>query len=303
MSGVPITLFERRQPAGGVSFDGLLRGEAQIGGRTSFTLADYVAEIERGGFPGFRHLGERAVAQQLDSYLQRVVDHDLVESGLVVRRSAIVRAWLRAYAAATATTASWEKIRAAATTSGTGPPARSSTLPYAELLTSLRLLDPIDAWLPTGNHLRATNSAPKHHLADPALAARLVRRSAVQLLHGEGPAPVVPRDGPFLGALFESLAALSIRTFAQRCGATTAHLRTQGGRHEVDFIVERADGGVLAIEAKLAGSVGDADVRHLLWLRELLGDDCVDTVVVNTGPEAYRRRDGVAVVPLALLGP
>jgi predicted AAA+ superfamily ATPase len=59
---------------------------------------------------------------------------------------------------------------------------------------------------------------------------------------------------------------------------------------------------VLGIEVQLAPAVGDADVRHLLWLREKLGDRVADLVVVTTGTTAYRRRDGVAVVPLALLG-
>jgi hypothetical protein len=49
--------------------------------------------------------------------------------------------------------------------------------------------------------------------------------------------------------------------------------------------------------------VDDADVRHLLWLRDRVGDDLLDAVVITTGDEAYRRPDGVAVVPAALLGP
>ena len=58
----------------------------------------------------------------------------------------------------------------------------------------------------------------------------------------------------------------------------------------------------MAIEVKLARTVTDEPVRHLLWLSERLGDDLLDAVVVTTGPEAYRRRDGIAVVPAALLG-
>jgi hypothetical protein len=50
-------------------------------------------------------------------------------------------------------------------------------------------------------------------------------------------------------------------------------------------------------------AITEKDVTHLIWLRDKLGDRCVDTIVVHTGPEAYRRRDGVAVIPLALLGP
>ena len=182
------------------------------------------------------------------------------------------------------------------------PPARSTTQPYIELLTALRILDPLAAWSPSHNHLGALAARPRHFLADPALAARLVKRNATQLLAGDAPPTIQPRDGGFLGALFESFAALSVRVFAQACDASVHHLRTQNGRHEVDLIIE-GDTGVLGIEVKLASVVGDDGVKHLLWLREQLGDECVDTMVLHTGPEAYRRPDGVAVVPLALLGP
>jgi hypothetical protein len=60
---------------------------------------------------------------------------------------------------------------------------------------------------------------------------------------------------------------------------------------------------VLALEVKLGRTVDDGDVRHLLWLRGQLGADLLDAVVITTGTNAYRRRDGVAVVPAALLGP
>ena len=54
--------------------------------------------------------------------------------------------------------------------------------------------------------------------------------------------------------------------------------------------------------ANATSSVGADDVKHLVWLREQLGEELVDAVVVTTGSDAYRRPDGIAVVPLALLG-
>ncbi|MGO1590556.1 MAG: hypothetical protein ACTHW1_06555 [Ancrocorticia sp.] len=53
---------------------------------------------------------------------------------------------------------------------------------------------------------------------------------------------------------------------------------------------------------KLA-AVDARDVRHLNWLRDHLGEQIIDRVIVTTGRTAYRRKDGVAVVPFALLGP
>ena len=104
------------------------------------------------------------------------------------------------------------------------------------------------------------------------------------------------------GPLFESLVTLGVRVSAQAAEAKVSHLRTNGGEREVDLVVEGVDGRVIGIEVKLAATVTDADVRHLRWLRDKIPDRVVDLVVVTTGTTAYRRRDGIAVVPLALLG-
>ena len=111
------------------------------------------------------------------------------------------------------------------------------------------------------------------------------------------------RDGALLGALFESLVTLSVRTYAEASGARTSHLRTARGDHEVDLVVTRQDGRVLALEVKLAPTADDDDVKHLAWLQARLGDDLLDRVVITTGQVAYRREDGTAVIPAALLGP
>ncbi|MGH3976750.1 MAG: DUF4143 domain-containing protein, partial [Pseudonocardiaceae bacterium] len=143
--------------------------------------------------------------------------------------------------------------------------------------------------------------APKHHLADPALAARLLGATETSLLAGHPTGPAIPRDGTLLGALFESLIALSLRGYAQANEATLHHLRTRNGDHEIDFIIERDDHKIVAIEVKLSAAVSDSDVIHLHWLRNHLGPDILDAAVITTGSYAYRRRDGIAVIPAALL--
>ena len=77
---------------------------------------------------------------------------------------------------------------------------------------------------------------------------------------------------------------------------------TKNTEHEVDLIVEGDGMRVVAIGVKLAATVDDRDVRHLNWLHSQLGDRVVDRVVVTPGEFAYRHRDSIAVVPLALLG-
>lgn len=102
--------------------------------------------------------------------------------------------------------------------------------------------------------------------------------------------------------LFKSLATLTVRSAAQALQTGVGHLRTGNGDHEIDLVIEGDDGRVLGVEVKLAAAVTDRDVRHLLWLRDQLPQDVVDLVVITSGTRAYRRPDGVAVVPLALLG-
>ena len=59
----------------------------------------------------------------------------------------------------------------------------------------------------------------------------------------------------------------------------------------------------VGLEVKPAGAVDDSDGKHLRWLREQLGSRFVDGLILTTGPMAYRRPDGIGVVPLALLAP
>jgi len=58
----------------------------------------------------------------------------------------------------------------------------------------------------------------------------------------------------------------------------------------------------VAVEVKLTRNVDEDDLRHLKWLTERIGDELLDAVVITTGEDAYRRPDGIAVVPAALLG-
>lgn len=300
----PLTLSERGIEAPTVSLCQLLDGrQTAIEGQTDVGLEDYAQEIVGSGFPASRGLSETACSDFLDSYLQRIVEREFEEMGRLIRRPATLLRWMNAYAAATASTASLETIRDAATGGEGQKPAKTTTQPYREILQRLFIVDPLPAWAPTRNRISRLAMPPKHHLADPALAASLLGAGVGALLSAESVGPPSLRDGPLLGALFESLLTLSVRVYAQAARARVSHMRTRNGDHEVDLIVERRDGRVLAIEVKLAAVPGDRDVRHLHWLAGRVGDDLLDAVVITTGPYAYRRPDGIAVVPASLLGP
>ena len=299
----PMTLTERGVTQPSVSLRTLLTGQRPpVEGQCDLRLADYAEEILASGFPGLRGLSPRGLKFQLDSYLRNAVDRDVPEQGLAVRKPEAMLAWLRAYAAATASTASYSSLLDAATPGQTDKPARSTSISYRDVLTQLWLLDPVPAWAPTGHPLTRLGQAPKHHLVDPALAARLLGMNLTALLDGEGQ-PLGPQAGTMLGHLFESLVTLCVRVPAQAADAAVGHLRTRNGDHEIDLVLVRDDGRVLAIEVKLNAAVDDRDTADLHWLANQLGETLLDRVIINTGPHAYRRPDGIAVVPLGLLAP
>ncbi|MGV0770940.1 ATP-binding protein [Mycobacterium syngnathidarum] len=297
----PMSIAERGLASPAASLHGLLAGgQMPVDGQTDVSLPDYAEEIVRSGFPGIRDLSPRARRAQLSGYVSRIVERELPDNGMAVRQPAALRAWLAAYGAATSTDAAYSVILDSATPGESDKPARQTVAQYREHLQRLFILDPISPWIPSFTPLKRLTKTPKHHLVDPALAATMAGIDVDALLGGTtAPGPA----GAWLGALFESLVAQSIRVYAEAAEATVGHLRTQNGDHEIDLIVEGLGMKVIAIEVKLAATVDDKDVRHLNWLKAQIGDRLVDRVVVNTGQFAYRRPDGVAVVPLALFGP
>ncbi|MBK8294188.1 MAG: ATP-binding protein [Solirubrobacterales bacterium] len=300
----PMTLIERVDMSPTVSLRDLFdESETMIAGEATFCLEDYTEEITRSGFPGIRVYEGRALRARLDGYVSRIIDRDFEdELGKTVRRPEALRRWMAAYAAATATTTTLEKIRDAAT-SGQGTPAKTTVLSYRDALTRLFILDPVEGWTPSNSHLKRLTQTPKHHLTDPALAVSLLGLTKEKLLKGRGGTELIPRDGVFLGDLFESLVTQAVRVFAQSIEARVFHMRTRNGEHEIDLIVEDASGEVVAFEVKLSGTVDNRDCRHLNWLHSQIGDRLKERVVVTTGSRAYRRPDGICVVPFALLGP
>jgi predicted AAA+ superfamily ATPase len=272
-------------------------------GTSGVSLQGYVREIVASGFPAIRSASPRVRDALLDGYLQRIVEHDFPDQGLMVRRPDALLAWLRAYAAVTSTSTAYTRILDAATPGEAEKPARSTTESFRTVLAQLWILDPLPAWTPTETPLKRLGRSPSHHLADPALAARLLGVTEESLLRGEEGGPRSLRDGQQLGRLFESLVVQSVRVYAQAVDARVSFLRTSRGDHEVDIIVERRDGRVVAIEVKLASVPSEDDLAHLKWLEREIGEDLLDAVVITTGPYAYRRPDGIAVVPAAMLGP
>ena len=150
--------------------------------------SDYADEIVASGLPGIRALGERGRdgCSSTATCSGSSTATSPTTPGLTIRNPAALRRWMAAYAAATATTTSFEKIRDAASAGQDDKPAKETAQSYRDALTKIWVLDDVDAWIPTNNPLRQLRQAPKHQLADPALAARLLRVERGRAAGGRG---------------------------------------------------------------------------------------------------------------------
>jgi len=117
----PFSLVERGAPTPAVSLADLLTGaRPDLAGSSGWGIEDYAREIVTGGLPGLRAVPPRFQRAAWDGYLAEVLDRDLPELGRPVRRRATLRAWLRSYALATSSTATYTDIRNNATLGSVG---------------------------------------------------------------------------------------------------------------------------------------------------------------------------------------
>jgi predicted AAA+ superfamily ATPase len=291
----PMTLFETGSSSGEVSLVRLLAGEPAHGADTGLRVAEVAREIAVGGWPGFRGLATAQALRAVRDYLEEIrrVDVSRVEERR--RNPEKVGQLLRSLARNVATYAAATTL--AGDTGGAEGPLKDETVSdYLDVLGRLMIVEDQPAWAP---HLRskyALRSAAKRHFVDPSLAVAALRATPARLLG----------DIKLLGFLFESLVVRDLRVYAQAADAHVLQYRDSRGL-EVDAIVQAADGSWAAFEVKLgSGQVEDAAATLHRFAAQIdtesSGSPAVLGVIVGTG-YAYRRDDGIAVIPIGALGP
>jgi predicted AAA+ superfamily ATPase len=162
---------------------------------------------------------------------------------------------------------------------------------YEDLLTRLLVIDRMPAW--TSNRLKRLIRAPKRYLVEAALIPAALR------LNAQG----VIGDGDILGRVLDTFVVAQLRPEAVVAESEPRlfHLRAEGGRHEVDVVVELGGQRVIGIEIKATAAPDIDDARHLRWLHEELGDRFVRGVVLHTGPRLYDLADGIVAAPISTL--
>lgn len=165
---------------------------------------------------------------------------------------------------------------------------RATLAAYEQMLTRTHIRTDLPAW--ESNRLKRITTYPKRQYVDAALALALARIGPEQLR----------RDPALAGRYLESFVAAQLRPECDRLGGVLHHVRTKGGEHEIDLLIE-LDDNVVAAEIKAGVEPKPADARHLTWLRDRLGDRLLATVVLHRGGATFELVDGVWAVPISSL--
>ena len=291
----PMSLFETGRSTGSVSLSELLRGSMSPGTDPGLTVADLAEEIAIGGWPGLRERGVPDVLLAVRDYLDEIARVDVGRVDGTRRDPGRVSRLIASLARNVATHASATTL--ASDTGGADGALKDDTVrEYIGVLERLMVVEDQPAWAP---HLRSKHrlrTAPKRHFVDPSLAVAALGATPDRLL----------RDLNLLGFLFESLVVRDLRVYAQAAQARVSQYRDSGGL-EVNAIVETSDGRWMAFEVKLGhGQIDDAAASLTRFAERIdtasSGRPALLGVIAATG-YGYRRKDGVAVIPIGALGP
>ncbi len=236
--------------------------------------------------------GAIALRMSVD-YVEAVINHDVSRVDHVDKNPERVRLLLRSLARNISTTATYQTIRddMEATEITISDKTISS---YMNALRRIFLVEDLPAWAPSLRSKTAIRTSPKRHLVDPSIATAVLRTNPEGILN----------DFQYFGFLFEALCARDIRVYAQSNDGDVYHYRDKSGL-ESDMIVQLRDGRWAAIEVKLGQKQIDDAAENLLALKNRIDKDKMGVpsflMVITGGQYAYRRKDGVWVVPLACL--
>ena len=289
----PMSLYESGESKGAVSLAGLFAGEHDIEGISDLSIEQIAFAICRGGFPATIGKPDKAALRMPVDYVEAVINHDISQVDGVEKNPVRVRLLLRSLARNIATMASARTLLDdVESTEATLSDKTLST--YYNALRRIFVVEDMPAWSPSLRSRTAIRSSPKRLLVDPAVAAAVMRANPEAIL----------RDFEYFGFLFEALCARDIRVYAQRADGDVFHYRDKSGL-EADMIVQLRDGRWGAIEVKLGQRQIEEAATNLLKLKEKIDTDTIREpsflLIVTGGQYAFRRKDGVLVVPAGCL--
>ncbi|MDD6045010.1 MAG: DUF4143 domain-containing protein [Clostridia bacterium] len=292
----PMSLYESGDSTGQVSLRELFQGADDVVGESDIDLDRLAFLTCRGGWPQAIDMSDEIALDQAVDYYDAVVNSDINRADGVQKNPERVKRLMRSYARNQGTQIANTVIAEDVSGSGVISMSDETTAQYIDALRKIFVVEDMHAWNPNLRSKAAIRTLDTRYFVDPSIAAAAL---------GIGPEDLL-NDLNTFGFIFETLGVRDLRVFADALNGTVYHYRDKDGL-ECDAVVHLRNGAYGLIEIKLGGDrLIEEGAKSLLTLSGKLDTTKMKQpsflmVLTGTGDYAYRRTDGVFVVPIGCL--
>lgn len=292
----PMSLYESGDSTGEVSLKDIFDGQEEIDGETDITIDRLSFLVCRGGWPQAVDMREEIALDQARDYYDAVVRSDINRADNVQKNSEKVRRLMRSYARNQGGQVPNTVLAQDVAANDEGSINEETVASYLNALRKIFVVEDMPAWNPNLRSKTAIRSSDTRYYVDPSIAAAAL---------GIGPKDLI-NDLNTFGLLFETLCVRDLRVFADALNGEVYHYRDKEGQ-ECDAVLHLRNGKYGLIEIKLGGNkLIKEGADSLKAMERKIDTDKMKTpsflmVLTGVGDYAYRRQDGVYVVPIGCL--
>ncbi len=293
-----MSLFESGDSTGAVSLKGLFDGTFEMETGSPVSLDELARLIVRGGWPGLVDVPEEDATTTLRGMIADICTVRAEKADGRKRDAGKLEKTFRSLARNESTVAAKSKIASDVGRFDDGEVEEETVSEYLDVFRKLFLIEDQPAYQPCYKSPVRVVKKPKRHFTDPSLAIAALNLNSESL----------KQDLNTFGFMFEALCERDLRIYAQTFGGGLYHYRDHSGR-EIDAVVDIPGKGWGAFEIKLGSNQTDNAAESLKSIDQFIRKDGKATppqflcVISGTEGFAYRRPDGVYVVPICMLGP
>lgn len=305
MKMLPMSLWESHESTGEVSIHELFDNPNYDidGARGKLDIPDLIYAACRGGWPASLQLSPKASMMIARDYFESVCDHDISRVDKVQRDPKVARQILRSYARNISTFAKKASILADVTAAEDIDISMDTLNSYIGALEKLFVIQDIDAWCPAIRSKSALRSAPKRGFCDPSVSAAALNVSPKGL----------ETQLKTFGFIFEQMCIRDLKAYTADFNSRVSHYHDRYGL-EADLVLHLDDERYALIECKLGSKEIEMGAEHLKEIHRLIIEHNKSEkqvplrepdlkIILTGGPIAYKRNDGVYIIPLSALKP
>ncbi len=291
----PMSLYESKDSTGQVSLQDLFEGK-EISATDSHSIEDIAFLICRGGWPSALDRPEKVALKQAFDYFDAVVNDDISRVDDVRRNPERTKRLMKSYGRNIATQAALETIREDVISNDVETFDKETLYSYLNALAKIFVIEDSPAWNPNLRSKTAIRTSDTRYFVDPSIAVAAL---------GLGPNDLV-NNLEYMGLIFENLCVRDLRVYADSLDGSVYHYRDKTGL-ECDAVVHLRNGSYGLIEVKLGGDkLINEGAQTLIKLANKIDTDKMKApsflmVLCGVAPFAYKREDGVFVVPVTCL--